>query len=88
MCVEESMPWVIQVEWNVVYFLPPPIPNPKMPLGCLSKTKVFIACHPFECKRYNFQKRALFTIQLKQRKPDLTGTVWMLEGGLELEPRK
>lgn len=65
-----------------------PIPNSKMPLVCLSKSGVFIACHSSECKKYNFEKPTWVTIQLKQRKPDLTGTVWMLEGELELEQRK
>lgn len=88
MFVEESVLWVIQVEWNMLYFLSPPIPNSKIPLVCLSKSRVFIACHSFECKKYNFEKPTWVTIQLKQRKPDLTGTVWMLEGELELERRK
>lgn len=67
----------------MVYCLPLPIPNPKIALDCLSKTKLFIAYHSSECKSCNFPKPTLFTIQLKQRKTDLIGTVCMLEGGLE-----
>lgn len=89
MFVELTTLWVVQVEWDMVYCLPLPIPNPKIALNCLSKTKLFIACHFFffERKSCNFQKPTLFTIQLKQRKTDLIGTVWMLEGELELEKK-
>lgn len=64
-----------------------PIPNLKIALDCLSKTKLFIAYHSSECKSCSFQKPTLFTIQLKERKTDLIGTVWMLEGGLEKKNR-